>query len=112
MNRGDLRTDIIQQQNISILEAALAALAAGLGFKVVSVPITGALIGANTIPVLFPVALSARPRFVQRPTFEKTDPMDDNIDALTVDSITQYGFNVNLSAGAISGHILHCSYLP
>jgi hypothetical protein len=113
VNPGDIRTDLIQRRNIAILESILSSLSAsgGSGVVKIDVPITGVLIGANTIPVSFSSTLPHLPAHIFRPTMEKSNPNDDNIDAVTIDSVTTSGFNVNLSGAAVSGHKLRCAYI-
>ena len=99
---------------LTLLNRWTSKIAATLGAGSVrqKITIAGGLIGATTIPVVFPSTLSAVPTHINRPVFEKVSSGDDNIDAVSVDSITVNGYNVNLSAPAISGQKLHTSYIP
>lgn len=84
---------------------------AAAALRAQSILITGALIGAMVIPVSFGGPLGAPPSHVVLPTQVKSSPDDDNIPAVSVDSITAAGYNVNLAAPAISGHRYLCSHL-
>lgn len=73
---------------------------------VVNVTISGALIGATRIPVTFSPALASAPLAVL-PILQKTTSAEDNVLAVTYDTVTSSGFFVNLSGPAIAGQIIH-----
>jgi hypothetical protein len=85
---------------------------AGSDIVTQTIAIAGALIGATEIPVVYPTGLTAPPRNIFLPVQEKTNPSDDNIPAVSIDSITTTGYNVNLPAPAVAGHVYHCAHLP
>jgi PKD repeat protein len=87
-----------------------ALIQTGPGGPVVSttIVISGGLIGASVIPV--PLTLTSPPKLQGLPWFEKANPADDNVFVESVDSLTNTGFNCNLSSPAISGQILHIAY--
>lgn len=68
--------------------------------------------GTTTIAMTFSPALASPPSWIGRPVFIKAAPGDDNIDAVTIDSVTAAGYNVNLSGNAVAGQVLQNVYIP
>lgn len=68
--------------------------------------------GTTTIAMVFDPELAAPPSWIGRPVFIKAAPGDDNIDAVTIDSVTATGYNVNLSGNAVAGQVLQNVYIP
>jgi len=77
-----------------------------------SVIVAGGLVGATTIPVVFSPALAVVPLHIFAPIQVKSAPGDDNVPAVSIDSITTNGYNINLSGPAIAGHKYNCAYIP
>jgi hypothetical protein len=74
--------------------------------------ITGADIDSNTIRMTFVGApLGTIPVHIGTPIFEKNDPAEDNIPVLTIDSVDESGYNVNLAAGAVENQKLRNQYI-
>jgi hypothetical protein len=67
--------------------------------------------GADTVGVAFATPFAAAPDTILN-TVVKANPGDVNAVAVTVDSVTQYGFNCNLSGPAPAGAtLMSCAFL-
>lgn len=74
--------------------------------------ITGALIGDTEIYCAYDPVLNLPPSFIARPVVQKQNPADDNRDVVSIDSVTDAGFSMNLSGPAIEGQVIHCAWIP
>lgn len=94
---------------ISVLPDVEDAGTGGSRVKHLEITIDSNVAGEDVIGVAFH-GLTQAPRQVFAPWIEKVNPEDTNIAVVSVDSITEFGMNVNLSSGAIEGQILHVAY--
>jgi hypothetical protein len=115
---GDTQIAALLNRFVVTLAGMLAGVTLPVGelAGAISIPhqkvIAGTDIGASTVPIVFSPALSATPIYVGTPAMVKSDPAEDNVGVASIDSISETGYNVNLTSGAIAGQILINTYIP
>jgi hypothetical protein len=76
--------------------------------RVVTAPETG----TTVVYMAFAPVLSSAPSYVGNPVIKKVSADSDNVFAVSVDSITTGGYNVNLSGPAVAGQTISNIYVP
>lgn len=106
VNAGDVDTRMLLNLAIGILDTFIGSGAVtGSGSAVIphSKTISGGDVGAETIAMTFDTPLDDLPAALGMPVIIKSSPSQDNVFVLSIDSVTEEGYNVNLSAPAIAG---------
>jgi hypothetical protein len=107
VNYGDVETILLLMRAVAVMDGYIGRLVGTTHSKVIA----GADIGA--IRIYMPITgLTVAPTFVGRPVFKKTASGEDDIDPISIDTVTSAGYYVNLSAGAVAGQTLQNSYVP